>query len=322
MRVLHITNNYPTKKHPIFGVFVKEQIDSLSSQGVENEVLFINGREKGKLEYVRIIQLIRKKLKENHYDLIHCHHALSAMSLILSGGSKKNNIVVSFQNDPVNEYGKKIFSFIKRKTDGWIFKNNSSLINDEYSFYLPNGVNMDFFNSLNKEEAKKKLKFDLNTIHILFVSSNRIRAQKRNDRFKEVMQILKEKYNYNNIKEIQLINTKREEIPLSFKGVDLHLLTSDYEGSPNSVKESMACETPVVSTNVGNVMELLENVNGSYVSNKNTPEDLAKLVDLALKKEGVEQNSREELMRLNLDMDSVAIRLMKIYTKIINKKKR
>lgn len=322
MRVLHITNNYPTKKHPIFGVFVKEQIDSLSSQGVENEVLFINGREKGKLEYVRIIQLIRKKLKENHYDLIHCHHALSAMSLILSGGSKKNKIVVSFQNDPVNEYGKKIFSFIKRKTDGRIFKNNSSLINDEYSFYLPNGVNMDFFNSLNKEEAKKKLKFDLNTIHILFVSSNRIRAQKRNDRFKEVLKILKEKYNYNNIKEIQLINTKREEIPLSFKGVDLHLLTSDFEGSPNSVKESMACETPVVSTNVGNVMELLENVNGSYVSNKNTPEDLAKLVDLALKKERVEQNSREELMRLNLDMDSVAIRLMKIYMKIINKKKR
>lgn len=49
MKVLHITNNYPTEKFPIFGIFVKEQIDSLTELGVENEVFFIKGREKGKI---------------------------------------------------------------------------------------------------------------------------------------------------------------------------------------------------------------------------------------------------------------------------------
>ena len=182
MKILHITNNYPTERFPIFGIFVKEQIDSLNKLDIKNEVLFINGREKGKLEYIKSIWFIRKKTKENYYDLIHCHHVLSALFLILSGGNRNNKVVVSFQNDPTNEFGKRLFSFIKRKTDGRIFKNNSELINDKYSFYLPNGVNMSFFNSLNKEEAKKTLKFDLNKIFILFVSSNTLRAQKRNDK--------------------------------------------------------------------------------------------------------------------------------------------
>lgn len=55
MKILHITNNYPTQNHPIFGIFVKEQIDSLSNQCLENDVFFINGREKGKLEYFKSI---------------------------------------------------------------------------------------------------------------------------------------------------------------------------------------------------------------------------------------------------------------------------
>ena len=51
MKVLHITNNYPTKNFPIFGIFVKEQIESLNAEGVSSEVFFMNTREKGKEEY-------------------------------------------------------------------------------------------------------------------------------------------------------------------------------------------------------------------------------------------------------------------------------
>ena len=56
MKVLHITNNYPTKNLPIFGIFVKEQIDSLSRQNIDCEVFFINGKENGKFEYIRAIK--------------------------------------------------------------------------------------------------------------------------------------------------------------------------------------------------------------------------------------------------------------------------
>lgn len=60
MEILHITNNYPTENHSIFGIFVKEQIESLTKLGIENEVFFINAMEKGRIEYLKSIWLIRE----------------------------------------------------------------------------------------------------------------------------------------------------------------------------------------------------------------------------------------------------------------------
>lgn len=84
MKILHITNNFPTKQYPVFGIFVKEQIESLSKLGVANEVFFINGREQGKKAYWRAIKDLRSKLKNGDYDLLHCHHSFSAIILFLT----------------------------------------------------------------------------------------------------------------------------------------------------------------------------------------------------------------------------------------------
>ena len=317
MKVLHVTNNYPTKDFPIFGIFVKEQIESLTNLGVENRVFFIDGRGKGKGEYIKAIWRIRRVLKQENFDIIHCHHALSVMCLIFSGSFVNNKIVVSFQNDPIHEFGKTLFKLIKQFTHGWIFKNNSIFISDDYSFYLPNGVNTSFFVPLNQIKSRERLNFDIDKIYLLFVSSNMVRKQKRYDKFTEVLKILRTNYNYTNIEGVKMINVKREEIPYYLNAVNLHLLTSDFEGSPNSVKECMACNVPVVSTNVGNVMDLLSNVKGSYISINNSAEELAKLVDVSLK-EGF-SNGREELFIQELEIEAVANKLLNIYKKIIKK---
>lgn len=318
MRVLHITNNFPSTKFPIFGIFVKEQIDSLQKLGVSNDILFINGRENGKSQYVKGIFTIRNKINKNKYDLIHCHHSLTALMLIISGKCFKNKILVSFQNDPVYENGKLLFKIIKLFVDGIVFKNNSFLITDDKSFYLPNGVNTNFFKPGSKLIAKKKLGLDEKKIYILFVSSNYIRKQKRYDIFTKTLEILKNKYGYKNIEEVKLINCDRSEIPNYFNAVDLHLLTSDFEGSPNSVKESMACNTPVVSTNVGNVFELLKPVNNSFVSKENSAEELASLVNKVLKNNR-KSNGSKVILDLGLNMQAVGIKLKNIYVKLILK---
>jgi len=318
MNILHVTNNYPSDKFPIFGIFVKEQIDSLNYIGEENDVFFIDGRSKGKLEYIKALWRLRKVTLTKNYDIIHCHHALSALCLIFSGCFINNKIVVSFQNDPVHEFGVFLFKFITFFTDGWIFKNNSKFISNEYSFYLPNGVNFDFFKDINQAEARKKINLDFDKIYILFVSSNKIRVQKRYDIFTEVLQLLKVKYNYKNIEEVKIINVERENIPFYLNAVNLHLLTSDFEGSPNSVKECMACNTSVVSTDVGNVKELLSNVKGSYVSTNNSSDELAMLVDKSIKDNIC--NGRIELAKQKLEINQVAEKLVTIYNKVINKK--
>jgi len=294
MKVLHITNNYPTENHPIFGIFVKEQIDSLTMRGLENDVFFINGREEG-----------------------HCHHALSALCFILSGHSKKFKSIVSYQNDPLNEQGKYLYRFVKNRFNAIILKNNSPIVDNSSMFYQPNGVNTNFFLPISKEKCFEKLKLSSDKRHILFVSSNFIREQKRYDRFREVLAILKSKYNLRDIEELKLINTERSLVPYFFNAASLHLLTSDFEGSPNSVKEAMACNTPVVTTNVGNVRDLLSGVNGSFISETKSAEELAELSFNALNY-SKSVKSRDLLIKKQLDIESVANNIESIYKKIIN----
>lgn len=315
MKVLHLTNNYPTVTHPIFGVFVKEQIESIQNIGIDCDIFFINGREKGRMEYIISIFKLRKHLQINTYDIIHCHHVLSALCLILSGSGKSSKVIVSFQNDPSNEWGPFIYQFIKKRIDQSIFKNNSKLIVDNRCSYLPNGVNTSYFIDKGKWESYKKLGLDESKIYILFVSSNFIRKQKRYDRFKQVLTILSSKYNWENIEELSLVNTPRDLVPYYFSASSLHLLTSDFEGSPNSIKESMSCNTPVVSTPVGNVEEMLCGASNCFVTNSFDPEELAYYCDKALKTSG---SPRVTLIEKKLDIESVAYKLKYIYLALLN----
>lgn len=316
MKILHITNNYPSSKYPVFGIFVKEQIESISNKGITNSVFIIEGREKGKVNYLLSSIKIFNLLRKHKFDLIHCHHAFSALSLIISQLYRQNKVLVSYQNDPLNENGNYLFRFILKKVDCIILKNNSILIDNKKILYQPNGVNINLFNILEKNKCKTILNLNENKRYILFVSSNFIRQQKRYDKFCEVLNILKNKYRLTDIEELLLINTNRHIVPYFFNAASLHLLTSDYEGSPNSVKEAMACNTPVVSTNVGNVVELLEDVNGSYVAYTNSVEELAELAFKALENP-FNNNGRQVLIEKKLDIDSVANNIISIYKKIL-----
>jgi len=316
MRILQITNNYPTVNYPIYGIFVKEQIESLKEVGIECDVFFINGREQGKLEYFKCVRKLRKLISTNQYDLIHCHHAYSAVSAILFARlNKKLPVVVSFQNDPVYEAKFNLFKLISPRTSAMIFKNNSIHVLSPKGYYLPNGVNIEFFKPIDRVEACKKLQLNPDKKYILFVSSNFLRNEKRYDKFSKTIELIKTKYGLTEVEELKLINVQRDLVPYYFNAASVHLMTSDFEGSPNSVKEAMACNIPIVSTNVGNVSELLANVKGSFVVNSGEIEDLALHVVKSLNTS--DYNSRDMLIQKKLDIKSVASKLKDIYQKLI-----
>ena len=317
IRVLHITNNFPTKRFPIFGIFVKEQINSLTNFDLENDVFFINGRENGRIAYFNAIKVLRKKLKNSNYDLIHCHHSFSTLILFLTFKFTSVKKIVSYQNPPKHEGGWWLFYLIYFFFDGIILKSNIKLLKKlKKVYYLPNGVDTNFFRPINVAQSLLKTGLKSNKKYILFMDSYKRRFQKRLDRFRNTIEILTKNGNPYNIAPLILTNTNRSLIPFYMNASKLHLLTSDFEGSPNSVKECLSCNTPVVSCPVGSINDLIGDIEGCYISKSFDPEELADLVIKCLSAKSF--RGRKKLLSKKLDINSIALRLKEIYKSILN----
>ena len=325
LKILHVTNAYPTSNIPIYGIFIKEQIASLAETGIQSDIFFINAREKGKLEYIRAFFRLRKLLKQ--YDLVHCHHVYSALVVLLLMPDKK--VIVSFLSDGLKEMGKVlpflrriIYNFIIKRSFARIFKKGipKKFAGDPYSFYLPNGVNTDFFCPMDKVQVKKELNLDLSKKYLLFVSFyNLHRKEKRYDIYKKVVDLLRSKYNLPMVEELLMVDVPRENAALYFNASDIHLLVSDYEGSPNSVKESLSCNIPVLSTNVGNVNDIISKTDFCHIADSNNPEKLAKEAYRLLTDEKKGMDLRKIIFDKGMDMRSTAQKLKNIYISVLNK---
>ena len=317
MRVLHITCNYPTKEHPVYGIFVKEQVESLQKEGIECDVLFSNGKEKGGMrEHRASISKVRKLLRENHYDVIHCHHSISGLILLLAGGVFSNKCVLSYQNDPTREFGGKwLFRVLYPFFNKVIIKNTSPYLDKKKVIYLPNGTNAEFFKPMDRNACREKLGWDKEMHYILYMDSNKgTRTQKRHDRYEETLRIVRE--TIPNIVSVELSNTPREEIPVYMNACDLHLMTSDFEGSPNSVKECLCCNTPVACTDVGNVKDMMGDILGCYVTKEKDAKELAEcVIKVLLSKE--EFKGRDLFLAKGYGIENVARKLKRLYESII-----
>ena len=93
-------------------------------------------------------------------------------------------------------------------------------------------------------------------------------------------------------------------------------MTSKTEGSPQVVKEAMACGCPIVSVDVGDVAERTSGVEGCYVVSTREPKDIAEALRKALAFNG-RTNGRERIMEMGLSNEQVAKRLESIYENVL-----
>ena len=110
----------------------------------------------------------------------------------------------------------------------------------------------------------------------------------------------------------------REQSTMLMNAVDAILMTSKTEGSPQVIKEAMACGCPIVSVDVGDVKERVSMVEGCYVSETRNSDELAELLCKALSFKR-KTNGREALMRQNLTNKMIAERLICIYRTILKR---
>lgn len=296
---------------------IKAQGESLKNAGVQIEYLPIVG--KGAWGYLRNVPAVRRRLCNGGFDVIHAHYSLCGIVASLANFAvskkKKRPITMSLMGSDVKGGGvwlSIIKYFVKHVWDVTIVKSEDmkNSLGIDSVCVIPNGVDTELFLPLDKRECRDKLGWKQNTEHILFGAD-----PAREVKNFPLAQSAFSKLALGNVELKTLGQVRHEEIPVFLNACDVLLLTSKWEGSPNIIKEAMACNTPIVCTDVGDVRWLLEGVDGCHVSSHDV-DDIAGKIKLALEY-GKRTNARERLVELQLDAESVAKRIVGLYKSLV-----
>jgi len=304
---------------------VLSQADSLVTRNVNVELYYIKG--KGIIGYINNIRPLRKKIRNNNYNLIHAHYGLSGLVALLAK-NRKTKLVISFMgNDILGDHANKgestfygnllvaLNQYLVRYADYFIVKSGemAGRIQSENKSVIPNGVNLKMFIPFDRTGAFEKVAWDPQLRHILFMSSPS-RPEKNFTLTKTAISLLE----IENIQLHSLDQIPNKELIYYYNASDVCLLTSYHEGSPNVIKEAMACNCPIVSTDVGDVLNVIGNTEGCYISSFD-PVDVALKIQLALDFAETKgrTNGRKRIIELGLDSETIAGRIIEVYNKVL-----
>jgi teichuronic acid biosynthesis glycosyltransferase TuaC len=290
--------------------FIYEQIEAVKQNfNIEYDVFNIEG--KGILGYLSNLRKFKNKIKNFNPDVVHAHFGLSGL---FAGLQRKLPVVITFHGSDINLSKVLPFSKIASK----LSKHNifvSSKIHKKIgiknkSSVIPCGVNLEIFYPIKLKTAREMLNMEMEKKYILF-SSNFKRIEKNSSLAFSAVDMLKMDCDL-----IELDNRKREEVNLLLNACNLLLLTSTSEGSPQVIKEAMACNRPIVATDVGDIRELIGDTEGCYLTSFD-PDDVAKKIKMALQFEKSIQAS--ERIK-SFDNNIISKKVFDIYQKVIIKK--
>jgi glycosyltransferase involved in cell wall biosynthesis len=130
---------------------------------------------------------------------------------------------------------------------------------EERTWILPDGVDVARFRPLDRRECRRALGLDPDATHVLFPAAPH-RPEKRYALAAAAVERL-------GGAELQTLGgVRHDDVPLWINAADAVLLTSLYDGSPNVVKEALACNVPLVSVDVGDVRERIDGVDGCFIA--------------------------------------------------------
>ncbi len=290
---------------------IKNQGDSLVALGVEVDYFLI---KPGVFGYILSIFKIRKTFIAGKYSLVHAHYSLCGFTASFAG---RFPLVVSLMGSDVYQsytirIAIKIFS--KIRWNATIVKSNymKEILNLNNLFVIPNGVDLERFKPLPADEAKQHINYSEGRKLILHFSSPN-RKEKNFDLAKKAVKIL----NRRDVLLMQVYNVPNEDIPYYLNAAELLLLTSKWEGSPNIIKEALACNCPVVATDVGDVNIVIGQTKGCFITNIN-PVDISDKINTAISF-AKRTDGRNRIIELGLDSITIAGKIMEIYNKVENR---
>lgn len=297
-----------------FVPFITEQAEALQAAGCEIEWFGVQG--KGIKGYLRELPRLRKMILEVKPDVIHAHYGLSC--LLANFATRRVPVVSTYHGSDINEPKVLPFSKLAIWLSAWnifVSKRNmaqAGVVEGKKASLVPCGVSILEDQMQSRTETRKALGWKADEKKVLFAGAFD-NAVKDPELAMQAMKELKEEGV--NAELIELKGYNRQQVNTLMCAVSCLLMTSKTEGSPQVIKEAMACGCPIVSVDVGDVAERTEGVSGCFVVKSREPRDIAEVLKKAIAFEG-KTNGREHILEAGLTNELVAKRIIEIYKQI------
>ncbi|MFB6180087.1 MAG: glycosyltransferase family 4 protein [Halorientalis sp.] len=295
--------------------FYKYQQAKLAARGIETTTLSVPGKNtkesvlsdanetRSVVDYVRFVpDVLRHSFGE--YDLIHANFGLTTPAAIAQPNLP---VVVSlWGTDLYGPYGWVTKSSLAFVDEIIVMSEQMAADLDRDCHVIPHGVDLDLFSPEPQSNAQDALGWSQEKKHVLFPYPPR-REVKNYPRAKRVVDQARARVD-GSIELHTLSGIAHDEMSQYMNAADVLLLTSNREGSPNTVKEALACNLPVVATNVGDVAERLDGVSYSRVGQSE-----AELVDGLCRALAADERSNGRQAAAAVSLDAMAEEICAVF---------
>lgn len=309
-----VTSEWPSVHAPAEGVFIEQQVDALRRAGVEVEVKAFAGRHRP-LRYLRIWRDIQRTIRRGDHDLVHAQFGHSGA---LAATPKRRPLVVTYRGSDILGGGggpmARLFVAVSRygarRADARIIvaAHMAPYLPAPPTAVIPSGLDRRVFHPEPQREARERLGLPLDKRLALFVENRPGRPEKRFWLAVESVRLV------DDLELIHVSGMPRDAIADHMNAADVLLLTSSREGSPNVVKEALACGLPVVALDVGDVRERVADVEGCIVCEDERPETIAAAIRTVL---STPTRVHAEHVIGNLDEDLLTRDLITVYEGVL-----
>jgi glycosyltransferase involved in cell wall biosynthesis len=255
-------------------IFVRRQVESLRRAGIDVSAFYLASRTSP----IRVLQewrRLRTRIKETRPHLLHAHYgtvtsAICALATIIP-------LVITFRGDDLNFQPEACWA---RVALGHLLSQLSALRSSrmlcvsarlrqqlwwrkQNALVVPTGVDMDLFRPQPKQRCRDLLGWHRTEPIVLF-NAGWDPLTKGLDIVRAAVKVAEQR-----IGPLRLVVTRSnvapDQMPLYLNAADCLVLASFREGSPNIIKEALACNLPIVSVDVGDVPERLRGVHPSRI---------------------------------------------------------
>lgn len=291
--------------------FFEQQINVLERHGVSCTILPVphrTGDTRSVFDYLRFHGTTLRRVFKEEFDIVHANYGLTAPTALFQPARP---IVLSLWGSDVLGKYQWLSNFCSQFCDAVIVMTEemADQINCK-TYVIPHGIDMGRFTDEPADQAREKVGWKADAKHVLF-PYDPSRSVKNYDRAASIADAVDSRLD-EPVEIHPLFGAPHERVPIYMNAADALLLTSKYEGSPNTVKEALACNLPVVSTDVGDTSDVVDGIDNSGVGK--TDDQLIQLLDDAVTSNGC-VNGRARIHEYSLERMARDIR--EIYDDIL-----